>query len=585
MDVFKKSTLLGLFSFMVIFGSCTFKEKIERPNYVIIHQKSEPKQLNPVNSRDAGATVMYYGIFQELINADYKTMEMAPVLAKERPTINRIEGTDLVEMLFEIRDEAVWDNGEPITGEDVVFSLKVIKIPQSQCPHRKPVFEFIKNIEVDEGNPKKFKIIGTAYMLAEQSMSDLHIIPSYIYDENDVLEKYTIKELSDPSNIERLTADETLIAYGNYFNSPKFQREVINGSGAYEMVDWQTDQRIVLRKKDNWWGEKMNKEEQWYQAYPDTIIYQFIREDKAAVIALRNGLINTMFSVETKTFVEERNKPDFDSLFYEFTPPMYAYDYIGFNLTKPIFEDVNTRKGLAHLMNTPKLIEDAHLGLAQQTVCFSHPTRSEQISSTIKPYEYNLEKAKEYLSQAGWGDSNDDGILDKDINGKLTPFVISMKTNNENDRRKAACKIFAEAAAEVGIEVNIETPVWKSFLNTIRSEKDFDLVVSGWASSPFDSDPKQVWHSSSTSGSNFVNYSNAKVDEAIDAMRVEVDPEKRLPYYHTIHEQIYQDVPYIFLTTQKERIIVSKMFGNVWGTGMKPGFWASGFTVGELMHQ
>jgi peptide/nickel transport system substrate-binding protein len=583
MNLVKKGIGAGLLFLIVFLVACGGNESpeeaaIKRPDYVVVHQLSEPASLNPSNSRGSASTMMYYNVYQELINADFKTMEIIPVLAKERAVFKPIEGSDLVEMLFEIKEEAVWENGKPITGEDIEFTLKTIKLPDTQNGHKKPSFEYIKDFEIDKDNPKKIKFICESYMLAEQVMSDLHVLPRYVYDEENLLKDYTTKMLSDVDRKAEFQADPALIKFTEAFNSVKFQRDVVQGSGPYELVEWEADQRLVFSKKDNWWGDQLKEESHWFEAYADTIIYEIIKDNSTALTALKAGRVNTMFAIDPKDYVEQCKTEEFQKNFYTFEPYMYAYDYIGFNLSKPIFDDKNTRKALAHLMNTKQLIETACAGLAEPTACFSHPTRPEQLSDKVEPYAFDIEKAKEYLTKAGWGDANGDGVLDKMINGKNTPFVIKMVTNNENNRRKTACNLLKDAAKEVGITINIETPSWKQFLPQIMQKRDFDLFVSGLISSPFDSDPRQTWHSKSIGGGgNHFGFSNQKVDDAIDALRKELDSDKRNPYYHIIHEQINDEVPVIFLITQRERIAVSKKFNNVWETTMKPGFWAPGF--------
>ena len=79
---------------------------------------------------------------------------------------------------FEIRPEAVWDNGQAITGKDVAFSLKVMKTPSLDNVAIRTYFEFIRKIEIDKENPKKLKLTCNIYHVAEGAMSDIPIIPS-----------------------------------------------------------------------------------------------------------------------------------------------------------------------------------------------------------------------------------------------------------------------------------------------------------------------------------------------------------------------------------------------------------------------
>lgn len=579
MKFYKNIPIIGFLFVLLTFYSCGGGE-METPNYVIIHQLTEPQSLNPANSKGAESTVIYYNLFQELINADFEKSIVIPVLAKSRPTFTPIAGTNLTEMAFEIREEAVWDNGTPVIGEDIAFSLKIIKVPQTDNGYKKPYFDYIKDIIIDKDNPKKFKFICEQYMLAENAMSDLHIMPRYVYDSENVLNDYSIKSLSDSTLTEQHKADPKLIAFATTFNSPKFQRETIIGSGPYEFMTWKTGQRVILRKKKNWWGNNI-KNNQWFNAYPDTIVYEVINDPNIAFEALKQGRVNTMASIQPRVFREECLSPNFQNLFHTGQPPAYAYDFAGFNLDDPKFKNVKTRKAIAHLVNTQELIETELNGFGQQITSSIHPSKTNFLDSTVKPFTFDIELAKKYLAEAGWKDSDNDGILDMVYEGRQIPLTIKIITNNENKRRKAICELFKQAAEQVGIEVNIVTPIWSNFTPMI-SAKQFDLFVLGFISSPFESDPKQTWHTSSiANGTNYFGYSNPKADQIIDELRLKVVEEERYPYYKRLHKIIHDDVPVVFIMTQNERIAVSKQFDNVYFAGMKPGFWASGFTVGE----
>ena len=554
----------------------------------VIHLSAEPNSLNPTNSTGSESTQIYYHTTQELINADFKTMEVVPVLAKERAKFTSIEGTNLVEMSFEIRDSAVWDDGSHITVEDIIFTLKTIKVPQTLANARRPYFEFIKDIKVDEANPKKVTFICTTYMLNETSMSDLHIIPKYFYDADGLLDNYTIKQLSDTTAAAQtqLEEDKNLLAFGEHFNGAQFTKQTLSGSGPYKLKSWTTDERIVLERKENWWGDSQDDKEMWYQAFPQTIIYEIIPDYTTAFSALTADRINTMGAIEVADFDNSKKDKSFTDNFYTFEPLMFSYDFVGFNMNDSKFEDVNTRKAIAHLVNIQKLIKLSMDGYAVPTACFTHPSKTAFLNPNVKPYEYDLEKAKEYLKKAGWEDNDNDGIIEKIINGKRVPFQCSITSSNTSERRVTAAKLLSKEAKEVGIDIQMDVINWDDFVGKIKTSK-FEMITLTLGSSPFEGDPKQSWHSVNGNGrgSNYCSYSNDKVDEWIEKMRTTMKESDRYPLYHLIHQQIHDDVPVIFLMSTKERIAVSKRFDNVWGSDMKPGFWASGFNLADQIVQ
>lgn len=548
------------------------------PDYVLIHQAGEPQSLHPTNSRGAESTMMHNHLFQTLLQVDYQTLQIVPLLAEARPTVRQLPD-DRMALDLTIRPEATWDDGTPITGHDVAFSVKVVKLPQVDNGHAKPYFSYIQAVEVDPTDSRRFSLIGSRYFLAEQVLTDLRILPAQVYDPMGVLSALTVADIVR-TPYDSLSANAALQAFGEAFNGVTFQRDTVQGSGPYALASWQPQQRIILKKKANWWGESVKDGHHWLRARPDSLVFEIIPDEATALTALKAGRVNTMYSIDPVAFATDCQTPDFQSRFYTFEPDAMMYDYIGLNMASPLLQDVRTRRALAHLMNTPQLIETACNGFATPIASFSHPSRPERLSPNVAPYAFDVAKAADLLTAAGWADSDGDGWLDQVIDGQPRKLVLRAITNQENSRRQLALQLLQEAAAEVGVLVEVRTPIWASFQEQLRDRASYDLFVLGLGSSPFESDPSQVWHSESiANGSNRMGYASPVVDAAIDSLRLVMDEEGRYPFYHRIHEQIHADVPVIFLLTLRERIAVSRQFDQVYGSVMKPGFWAPGFTV------
>lgn len=578
----KKITLLALCgAFCIGLWSCGQRNTAEQmPDYVLIHQAGEPQSLHPTNSRGAESTMMHNHLFQTLLQVDYKTLQLVPLLATARPVIRELPDGGMA-LDLEIRPEATWDDGTPITGHDVAFSVKVVKVPQVDNGHAKPYFTYIRAVEVDADEPRRFSILCERYFLAEQVLADLRILPAQVYDPAGALAAFSVADIVQ-AHPDSLSANAALQAFADTFNGAAFQREVVQGSGPYALASWQPQERLILKKKANWWGESVKDGHHWLRAYPDTLVFEIIPDAATALTALKAGRVNTMYAIDPVAFATDCQTPDFQSRFYTFEPDAMMYEYIGLNMASPLLSDVRTRRALAHLMNTPQLIETACNGFATQVASFSHPSRPERLSPNVAPYAFDVAKAAELLQAAGWADTDGDGWLDQVIDGQRERLQLRAITNQENKSRQLALQLLQEAGAQVGVQIEVKTPIWASFQEQLRDRGSYDLFVLGLGSSPFESDPSQVWHSGSIErGSNRMGYASPIVDAAIDSLRLVMDEAGRYPYYHRIHEEIHKDVPVIFLLTLRERIAVSRQFDNVYSSVMKPGFWAPGFTVAE----
>lgn len=552
-------------------------------NKVVMHALSDPEELTPLNANDNGSTMVFQNVFQPLVQVDYKTYEIVPVLAKARPVFTDMPGGK-IRADFEIRPEAKWDNGDPITGEDVDFSLRVLKNPQTNSKPLKPYFEDIEEVIVDKSNPKKFSFVyAQPYMIIESALTDLLIIPKHIYDPEGIMKKFTVKQLYTQG--EKLRDNADIKKFAEQYNGSKFQREVLEGSGPYAFAQWQPNQRVILTRKTDWWGYKVKDANHWFEAYPDKLIYESINDLTTAVVALRGEKIDAMFGIEPKSFVTDlRKSKSFTDKFSTHSPPLFSYDYMAINQRIDKFSDVRTRKALAHIMNVEQLIKSFTHGLGERVATFTHPSLKERISPKVKPYPHDIAKARKLLAEAGWKDTDGNGVLDKEIDGEKVDFEINLNFNTGNSRREKACLIFQEEARKAGVKVNILPLEWSVMLERNKS-RNYEMFVAGWISSPLESDPKQIWHTDSYAdrGSNYTGFGNATTDKIIDDMRAEMDPGKRYQYYHQLQEAIHKDVPYIFLLAQKERIAINKKFNNAYTSGIRPGYRPNGFQISKPM--
>ncbi|MEX2589688.1 MAG: ABC transporter substrate-binding protein [Chitinophagales bacterium] len=552
---------------------------------VTSRELSDPESINLLTGQGESTTYLGYYIMPSLTGVDFKTLKVVPYLAKALPEVEEKED-GRIHITYEIREEAVWDNGEPVTAEDVAFGLKVIKNPRVDCERIRPYFEFIEDVKFYPENPKKFTIIGDeAYMLAEQTSGGIYMFPPYIYDPDGLMEKFTVKQLA--RNAEELRDDPDIKAFADLFNSEKFAREVVAGCGPYELDKWETNQRLVLKRKENWWGDQLKGLHSFFDyPRPEKIIFETINDDATAITALKSQKVDVMRSIDPKVFVKDLPKSEkYNKYFDSHTPNFMAYEYIGMHMKNPKFESVKTRKALAYLTDVQKMLKTIFYGLGERTVGFIHPSHDDFYNDTITPYEFNVDKAQKLLAEDGWKDTDGDGVLDKMINGTRTNFTIQLNYNNGNPRREKIALIFQEQARKVGINVDVRPLEWSVFLERTKKH-EFEMYIGGWVSSILESDPKQIWHTDSyNDGSNYVGFGDAETDQMIEDLRSELDKEKRAKIYKQLQVVLHEEVPYIFLYITKQRIAIHKRFENAYGTPQRPGYWRGGFRLASEVTQ
>ena len=534
---------------------------LTKPFTVVSHLASDPESLNPVTATGTYSRSVTNQLFSNLVHYDVQTLKASPMLLKEMPKVEELSGGDYpIASHYEILDEAVWDNGQPVTGHDVAFTLKIMLNPKIPADLYRPFVERLKHIVIDENNPKKFTIYSDKYFLVNEVFTNFPIFPEYAYDAKGLLKDFQVKDLSNAEGRDAMAKkDNRLLEFANEFTSAKFSRENIVGSGPYKLEEWVTGQRIVLKKKKDWWGNKLGNKYPLLQAYPSEIVFKPIVDQTTAVTELKGGGIDLMATISPKQFQDlEKNDAAKKSLNLHKISG-YQYFYISMNRRNPKLADKNVRRAIAHLVDVNEIIDVVMYGNGLRTIGPFHPTK-EYYHKDLPLIELNVEKARQLLKTAGWEDSNNNGIVDKLINGKSVElsleFIVSQ--GGLSEQMANLIKVHANKA---GVDINL---VVKDFNNLKASlaERKFELVASGFSQDPSLDDPKQIWHTSSDtpSGFNRAGFGNAESDKVIEAIQTSFDAKERNQLYKEFQEKIYEDQPFVFLFFRGGSGAINKKF-------------------------
>ncbi len=553
-------------------------------NEVIIHMGADPDRLNRVTSTSAVSSEVETYIFESLIGQDPVTLEYFPYLTKERAKKEEIEidffgeKSQGLKFSYEIKEAAKFNDGTPITGYDVAFYLKVIKNPKVDCEAQRPYFESIIDIVVDKAKPKKFDVIyKDKYFMAESSSDGLIALPRNVYDKDGLMEGFTLRELSNPANQEKLMNNKAINEFANKYNSEKYSRDIVEGSGPYTFKSWVTGERIILERNKNWWAKDLVGKEKGFFNYPEKIIFEIIVDNTTAKTAQKDEGLDVM-KHSSKDYVELKDNKEFLKLFKFEMPISPSYGYIGLNTKKPQLADKRVRQALSMAVDY-QTVKDVFLyGLASRTVSPIHPNKP-YYNNDIVPYPYDLEKASALLDEAGWIDSDGDGIRDKEVDGEQLDMHLEFEYTSGSQYGENLALLLKKTFASIGIELEVVSKEWTVFLEDTKSH-NYDMVTLGWVMGSGLSDMKQIWHTESyNGGSNYVGFGNAYTDKIIDDIRYELDETKRNKLYMEIQEIIHDEAPYIFMFTGKYKIAMHRRFDDAHGYGVRPGYEVSRFKL------
>ena len=526
--------LLGLAGFLACIPDKAPKFSVKKAETFYNNLSGEPENLHPIKSTDVYSSIVQSYILESLLDTDSDTYDFIPALAYKW-SVKPNQKT----FIFYLYKNLKWSDGEPLTAHDVKFSFDAHKDPKYGGITSIPYYEKLKSATIINDQTIQFKA-KEIYFGNFQVVAGMKILPKHIY--------------KDPET--------------------KLNKTVI-GSGPYKIGNYLQGKGITLIRNEYW--------EDRYPAAPfkkynfKNIILRFVLEETDVLLRMQKEILDfAMLSAESYKTKTIRRPWGIKIKKYEITNKSpKSYSYIGLNLKKELFKDVRVRRALTHLMNRKMMNEKFFFNTKKLAVGPWYP-KSVYADSSVKPLEYSPKKAQQLMSKAGWADNDRDGILEKTINGRKTKFSFTLFFSNKDSEKYAT--IYKEDLKSSGIELKLKNLDWTSFLKFI-DDRNFDAVMLGWGGGSIDLDPKQIWHSTSSrhKGSNFISYSNPKVDVLIDKGRRQLNKKERIKTFRKVYRLIAEDSPYIFMFSGhykfygvNKRILIPKPT-FLYGTGID--FW------------
>ena len=525
-------------------------------DWLVSHILSDPEQLNPLTSNDAGAARILGSIFENLLDHEPQTLELRPQLAAARPQISE----DKLTYTFSIRRDAHFQDGKQLTGEDVLFSFKAIKNPWVNAPFLRVYFQSLVQVELVDDYTLRL-VAREPYFLNETVLGQVSVLPRHYYDPEGLMETLSVSELAAmrPGDTATEASPQGTQAqkFAEQFNT-NFSRNPM-GSGPYKFHSWKTGQEVVLQRDPHYWGIGKAGID---QAFIDQRTLRVFNNTDAALVALKAGALDTMALLPIQ-HLKQTSGARFDKQFakYQFFTP--SYSYIGWNNAHPIFSDMRVRQAMTYLTNRQQMVKTILFELGEVVSGPLYLFRPEY-DKTLVPYPYDPQKALQLLGEAGWKDTDGDGILDKMIDGQKVPFRFEIKFNSGNDIRKSVALTLQDELKKHGIDASVRQLDWTVYLDDVRNHK-FDAMILGWGMPAIEPDEYQVWHSSQAEnkGSNHISYKNARADALLEEYRRTFDAQKRIELYREFQQILHQEQPYTFLFIQKAILAVDRRFQNV----------------------
>jgi len=415
---------------------------------------------------------------------------------------------------FHLRKGVKWHDGQPFTARDVLFTYELTIDPKTPTAY---AGDFLKVKKAEVLDDHTFRVTYDKPFAPALMSWGSNIMPKHLLEGKDIT------------------------------TSPLSRHPV--GTGPYKFKEWVPGQKIVLISNPDYFEGR---------PYIDGNIMRIIPDMATMFLELRANGIDRM-NLTPLQYTRQTENNLFRKNFNKYRYLSFSYTYLGYNLKNPLFADKRVRQAIAYGVNKDEIIQGVLLGLGREATGPYKPG-TWVYNSNVPTYPYNPGKARELLSDAGWKDTDGDGILDKD--GQ--PFVFEIITNQGNEIRAKCAEIIQRRLGEIGIKVKIRVLEWAAFVNDFINKRRFDATILGWTV-PLDPDIYDVWHSSKMGPKelNFISYKNDEVDALIEKGRETFDQGARKKYYNRIQEILAEEQPYLFLYVPDALPIIHARFRGV----------------------
>lgn len=479
---------------------------------VIIGQSSEVANLNPMiqpRTPDSNVQCMIYSF---LVMPD-ENLNYVGDLADSWDISD--DGTVYT---FHLKEGVKWHDGEDFNADDVVFTLTSLAAPTYNGGNDGRVMSIVGAADYQAGNA--------------DSISGIKKVDDYTVELT--LEAPNAAFLSNMYTSilpEHILAGEDPGTWGQ----DDFNRNPI-GTGKYKFVEWKAGQYITLERNEDYYGEKPSIK---------NVTVQF-GDDTTLIAALLNGEIDVLYNLAASE-IENVEAMDGVSVYnYE----QMTVSYIGLNQLVDSLSDLRVRQALSYGLDKQTLVDTIY-GDGNAYVCDDvFPSNHWSHSENVTVYEYNPEKAKELLEEAGYTMNDSTGYYEKD--GQTLHLTYDMTSSTDG---KSIAALIQQQWKEIGVEMEVieqdfATLAYTKLLPGEATEEttaeSFQCYTLGFGVEADPEEYNEYFSTSTGAGSwNFIHYSNAEVDQLFKDQLLMTDPDERAECFHKIAELISQDIPWI----------------------------------------
>ncbi|WP_164219579.1 ABC transporter substrate-binding protein [Virgibacillus sp. YIM 98842] len=491
-------------------------EAADGEQVLIFARGGDSESLDPASTTDGESSRITRQVYESLLEFDKDSFEILPSLAHDWEVAD-----DGLSYTFYLEEGVTFHDGTDFNAEAVKINFERWADPEHE-------FAF-----TDDGYV--YSMYGT--MFGGFKGDDNHVV-----EEINVVDDYTVEfKLSQPlgfflQNMAMtyfpITSPAALEEHGPAINENPV------GTGPFKFVSWSKDDSIVLEKFEDYRIDGLPK--------LDRVVFEVIPDNAARLIALRSGEIDIMdglnpddaAGVESEEGLELHERAENN------------IGYVGFNVQKEPFDNKELRYAVSHAIDKQAIADALYAGYATPANVPLPPSYM-GYNDEVESFEYDPEKAKELLAEAGYEDGLEIDLWTMPV---ARPYMPDPET---------VAQIIQNNLAEIGITANIVREEWAPYLEkTMNGEHQ--MYMLGWSGTNGDPDYflSSLLHGDNVGSSNREFYANDEVDELLNQAKLSVDQDERASFYQQAQELIADDAPMVPLVHSRPVLATTSAVQN-----------------------
>lgn len=477
---------------------------------LIHHSQYEPKSLNPLLWSSIAESQLMDISALRLIGFDAEFTPFAFDSAVESWQTSSDHRMDK----FVLRKDLTWSDGEPVTAHDVEFSFQTILNPA--VPAMAVRSSVAKLLDVHAYDDHMVVMFQQEPLASWVQGLQFPIIPEHIYGES--------------------VEDDPTLTTSDYHR--QYERQPVT-CGPYEYVSYRRGQEVVLRRRKSYYmhdGKQARPKPYFREIRVRTIV-----DSNTALLALKSGELDEL-QLTSEQWLTQTAGEDFYRRNTKLAGVEWVNFFVQWNCESIYFSDKRVRQAMSYALDYEELHSSVFYNLHEPGTGVFHPT-ARMASPNIAPREQDFDKAEALLDEAGWDDSDGDGVRDLLVDGRLIPFEFTLITYQRPEMINAAM-LLKDNLDQIGIICYVK-PTEFTVKTQLALDHKFTALMGGWGTGTDPATLKSMFGTGQDR--NYNQYSNPRVDELFKLADREFDEESRAALYAEMHEILWEDQPYLWM--------------------------------------